>query len=834
MKQNNLGQFTYSYNADYSLNDDNFILAVKDEEYPDKNIIPIAYKSQEGTLLDIDPDEIGDAIIVNKGTDVLTESLDQRFVLNEIFRISQGPIRRNENYNYPKTRIFKNFLSNIPNDQVFEIFEGVIEESKSRIRINELVLSELINQVYVETSKSLFVIDKNKLIGPFIVKSRDSDGYFIVEPYTLFLKYGEYDANEDAYFEFKANSINRRIIIKDVNELEFLKELSFVSDEEIVSQFNSDISKNPKLYNLELLNNVAPYINSVINSEAVIQLNEKNNRIISILKSTHDSIVLKKNFLELLPEVKDIKVEIQSLKEQRLQASNELDTLIKKVERLEIDYAEKISEKEKLQEEVSILSIQIEDERKQNVSELDAKISELKMYRDDLDREINIEKEKKSIELNEIISDIKNKNIIKDDLSKTIETLQKDFIGDQKSAQDKLVDLVKSKTHFDFISGRDLSSSERSNFTPQEIFEGGEYIKDYVTFRNLISDKLKLQQRKFTNHFIDNLLICVHQTTLTLFAGLPGTGKTTLSKILTKSLVSKERIREIAVSRGWTSQKDLIGFSNPLTGKFYSSNTDFYSLIKQLDYEYKSDQHLNRPLSFVILDEANLSPLEHYWSTFYNLTDSNAFVNNPIKINLGQSEELEYANNLRFLGTINYDQTTEELSPRIIDRANIIRIPQTEYEISQLTTVELSPLNLSFQNCIELFSLIDYTTSPMDFGMSSGELEEKYNEIKDVYKLLKINISPRIDISIKRYCQVARRFMTEAMRPLDYCVAQRLLPLINIQGNKPYLVKLLEIIKGFNLDDSVSELILKNIIELGEKEGYYEDNYNYFLTLSNV
>jgi len=76
--------------------------------------------------------------------------------------------------------------------------------------------------------------------------------------------------------------------------------------------------------------------------------------------------------------------------------------------------------------------------------------------------------------------------------------------------------------------------------------------------------------------------------------------------------------------------------------------------------------------------------------------------------------------------------------------------------------------------------------------------------------------------------------LTEVMRPLDYCVAQRLLPLINIQGNKAQLLKLLEVIKGFNLDESVSELILTNILESGEKEGYYEDNYNYFLTLSNV
>ena len=73
-------------------------------------------------------------------------------------------------------------------------------------------------------------------------------------------------------------------------------------------------------------------------------------------------------------KVKDIKTEIESLKEQRLQTSNELDSLLNKVERLEIDYAGKLEEKDKLEVEINILSTQIENERKQNVSELDAKI----------------------------------------------------------------------------------------------------------------------------------------------------------------------------------------------------------------------------------------------------------------------------------------------------------------------------------------------------------------------------------------------------------------------------------------------------------------------------
>ena len=72
----------------------------------------------------------------------------------------------------------------------------------------------------------------------------------------------------------------------------------------------------------------------------------------------------------------------------------------------------------------------------------------------------------------------------------------------------------------------------------------------------------------------------------------------------------------------------------------------------------------------------------------------------------------------------------------------------------------------------------------------------------------------------------------EIYRPIDYCVAQRLLPMINLQGDsaKNNLEELLGIFEKNNLKRS-SE-ILKKIIETGKEEGIFEGNYNYFFTLS--
>jgi len=305
--------------------------------------------------------------------------------------------------------------------------------------------------------------------------------------------------------------------------------------------------------------------------------------------------------------------------------------------------------------------------------------------------------------------------------------------------------------------------------------------------------------------------------------------------MLSATLTPTQRIKEVSIGRGWTSQKDLIGFSNPISKTFFESQTGLYTLLKQLNHEWETNSYLESPLAFVILDEANLSPMEHYWSTFYNLTDSVASNSMPLKIDLGQSEVLSYANTLRFIGTINYDQTTEDLSPRILDRINIIRLKPSQSQIDSIVASDLENLNIDFKNAMSFFNLLDFNNNPVEISMPA-KMKEKYEEIKNLFEnKLNIYISPRVEISIKRYCQVADKIMTEEYRALDYCIAQRLLPLVNIQGNKKAeLEELRNIVNNFKLEESISLSILDNIIQIGSKEGFTKDNFNYFLTLTHV
>src|SRR5690606_1250648 len=177
-------------------------------------------------------------------------------------------------------------------------------------------------------------------------------------------------------------------------------------------------------------------------------------------------------------------------------------------------------------------------------------------------------------------------------------------------------------------------------------------------------------------------------------------------------------------------------------------------------------------------------------------------------------------------------QTTETLSPRVIDRANIIQVPYTNISIDSISIEDIERLNLSFNKCIEFFNLLDYQEERKSLELPE-DLKEIFNEIKKRFNSLRLPISPRVEISIKRYCIVAKGLMKkEISRPLDYCIDQRLLPMINLTGDtaRNHLEDLLEVFEKYDLKKS-SE-ILKKILDNGNDDSVFEGNYNYFLTLT--
>lgn len=288
--------------------------------------------------------------------------------------------------------------------------------------------------------------------------------------------------------------------------------------------------------------------------------------------------------------------------------------------------------------------------------------------------------------------------------------------------------------------------------------------------------------RDVTFNDVANYLICITQGFITTFAGEPGSGKTSLCNILAKALglvasPPQKRFVDISVERGWSSHKDFIGYYNPLSKKMERSNGEVFDAFELLDKEYNCNQSEIAPF-FILLDEANLSPMEHYWAAFLRNCDFTSVSNRSIP--LGGLKSFKLPAHLRFLATVNFDHTTEELSPRFLDRSWVIMLEPTRVD---------DEIDEDIKNFEDMISFDAMKTA---FYISENDamdeaIKNKWDVIQKIFRDCSLQIMPRNLKMVKNYCAVGCRCMERdtpvtKFAPLDYALSQKILPTINGNG----------------------------------------------------
>lgn len=132
---------------------------------------------------------------------------------------------------------------------------------------------------------------------------------------------------------------------------------------------------------------------------------------------------------------------------------------------------------------------------------------------------------------------------------------------------------------------------------------------------------------------------------------------------------------------------------------------------------------------------------------------------------------------LHFLATINNDQTTEQLSPRLIDRAWIIKLPKVAITESTDNIHSLFEHPILWEDLKKAF--VTHESNEM-------ALRTLADQIYDLFDEHNLTVSPRIRMSIKNYVCVAQELMedevgicTKKEKSLDFAIIQKLLPKIN-------------------------------------------------------
>lgn len=322
----------------------------------------------------------------------------------------------------------------------------------------------------------------------------------------------------------------------------------------------------------------------------------------------------------------------------------------------------------------------------------------------------------------------------------------------------------------------------------------------------------------YTKNVTVNIMICLSQGFLTVFSGKPGCGKTSICRILggilglsdysengenyfeaydsfedrRREMISPDRYFEVSTERGWTSKRDFIGYYNPLTEQFDKSNAMLYNSFLVMDSQAKAIAEAEKNGTkkdtlpcFILLDEANLSPMEHYWADFMNLCEAWS-PNNSIDLGGGKIFRIPEA--LHFVATINNDHTTTVLSPRLIDRSSVIDLP--ERKGSDCEELEEEKPDISPVSWYVLKSVFGYDgddrAAEREFkededaigGTDDKTASQVYGEIKEFVKSkFMVSISPRTDIAVAKYYLVASFLFDDA----DYPVNEELLEKLNTE-----------------------------------------------------
>ena len=389
---------------------------------------------------------------------------------------------------------------------------------------------------------------------------------------------------------------------------------------------------------------------------------------------------------------------------------------------------EKIKKTESNKLELEIASLEnknIKLEKKQNTTEKNILKHEEK-YQSLIEKIGQSSKEKKSLEI-----DLKSlKNIINKENENHMEKLER-FRAYVKSQADTLLSLefIDESEYNDILMIKEKSIDEIPPLDFIDDLNGDlsaviSHIQAYLYSRDIL----------YPRYILEDYFALVQTNDLIILAGESGSGKTNLVKSFADAVGGKYKI--IPVKPNWTSSEDLLGYYNPLEKKYLSTPflealleaskepetpyficldemnlarveyyfADFLSLLEERETATEIHLYSDDESSHVLSEFKNVLEIiekvkEHYkkgniinfvqllqdkdineeLKRVFGFSDKDSLIKYHSDLRrmisgiIGIPSSIEFPKNVRLIGTINIDETTHYLSPKILDRAHIMK-----------------------------------------------------------------------------------------------------------------------------------------------------------------
>ena len=218
---------------------------------------------------------------------------------------------------------------------------------------------------------------------------------------------------------------------------------------------------------------------------------------------------------------------------------------------------------------------------------------------------------------------------------------------------------------------------------------------------------------------------------ITILAGVSGTGKSELPKLYAR--FGGLNFINIPVQPNWDSQESMLGYFNSIDNRF-----DAQPLLSFLMNVTEEEKYNEYP-SVILLDEMNLSHIEHYFADFLSKLEERRGKDEEevptIEIKLGVNHEpfkLKLSKSLLWVGTMNQDETTHSLSDKVIDRGEILYFPRPKNLVSK--TSQKLMTSLIKEHEIKMLNIKDWNLWIKNREDDEHNTTKESTKIMDKYK----------------------------------------------------------------------------------------------------
>lgn len=485
----------------------------------------------------------------------------------------------------------------------------------------------------------------------------------------------------------------------------------------------------------------------------------------------------------------------------------------------------------------------VEKAKKESNPEIEKLSGDIARLTSDRDALRDIEIPAKKAEKTQLDTDISKKQKEKGVLEKRLGEIDKLIEEKNKSLKSFRLD---DKINF-------LSQETSCNNTNEERTNKAKIDDDTVieSIQNAFKTCIEGVELIFSKTVIEQMCAGLHTNQLIVLAGDPGSGKTSLAANFGKCLPAGGKTKIIPVQPGWMEKSDLLGYYNPIEKcyvptEFLDTLIDYCKFAKEQPDKY----------FFICLDEMNLSQIEYYFADFLSklqtdrtitiysrtiyeemrsdyLRQAERFVKmhkgaiDDIKTYTTKEEFEEYLKlehtkkslerytseiiipeKVKFIGTLNQDETTKDISPKVLDRSMIIKL----------------------QNNVQKFILGKETESEKNsaFGQENKPEDNIGTEVKSRHDCWKemieglqeqgITVSKRLD-NVEKELDL---LFNDDDRFFDVVISTMILPKINCSQYQPNVKSIKDVLERYCTFNRVSSYYIfedmKNRFEK-EKQG---------------